>query len=227
MPDPTPPTPLDELDRQLRRALLRANDQRGQDRADLLHLAGTLHALVDLLAAAGLIDRAEVAARLGAAEGRLLAADAERRPKVTLGEPRDKYVEANAEVDCAARFPVCHSACCSLEVPLSVQDLEEGVVRWDLGRPYYLRHGDDGRCFHQDRGTYFCGLYENRPTPCRSYSCRDDRRIWRDFDQRIPNPKGIAALLGHALIEPLQLVRHRPTVTQAAAAPEEDGTGPE
>ena len=26
------------------------------------------------------------------------------------------------------------------------------------------------------------------PLPCRGYDCRKDKRIWLDFEQRIPNP---------------------------------------
>ena len=67
------------------------------------------------------------------------------------------------QVDCEARYHQCHGACCAMHFWLTVQDLEEGVVRWDLGRPYIIRQGSDGRCVHQDRGTLRCSVYEQRP----------------------------------------------------------------
>jgi Fe-S-cluster containining protein len=75
--------------------------------------------------------------------------------------------------------------CCKLDVPLSTQDLDEGVLRWNYGRPYLLAHRDDGYCTHNDAATGGCTQHARRPAICREYSCRDDHRIWADFDRRI------------------------------------------
>jgi len=58
-------------------------------------------------------------------------------------------------------------------------------VRWDHGRPYLIRHDADGACTHLDRalGTG-CTVYAQRPATCRTYDCRTDPRIWRDFARR-------------------------------------------
>jgi Fe-S-cluster containining protein len=47
----------------------------------------------------------------------------------------------------------------------------------------------DGYCVHLDRCGSRCRIYEQRPTPCRGYDCRKDKRIWIDFERRIVNPK--------------------------------------
>ena len=73
---------------------------------------------------------------------------------------------------------------------LSTQDLDEGLIQWDHGQPYLIRHDADGFCTHQDRATGQCGCYQVRPAPCRSYDCRKDARIWTDFDQRVLAPEG-------------------------------------
>ena len=65
--------------------------------------------------------------------------------------------------------------------------MEEGHVRWDLGRPYEIRQERDGSCTHQDRGSGACSIYEHRPGICRSYSCAHDERIWSDFEGRVLN----------------------------------------
>jgi Fe-S-cluster containining protein len=66
--------------------------------------------------------------------------------------------------------------------------VREGIVRWNLGQPYIIDQGESGYCNHLDRGKLSCSIYQNRPVPCRAFDCRKDRRIWLDFDKKIPNP---------------------------------------
>jgi Fe-S-cluster containining protein len=70
---------------------------------------------------------------------------------------------------------------------LSEQDLEERVVKWQYRMPYLIQQRD-GRCTHQD-GDGGCGVYAQRPGACRSYDCREDKRIWLDFRNKIPAPE--------------------------------------
>ena len=101
-----------------------------------------------------------------------------------LGAAVDKYAVTSADIPCAENLPLCHAICCSLVVHLSQQDLDEGVVAWDAARPYWIAHAD-GRCAHFTDG---CTIYVHRPAPCRTFDCRKDTRIWRDYERRIPNP---------------------------------------
>ena len=71
---------------------------------------------------------------------------------------------------------------------LSRQDLEEGVVRWNLSQPYLIAQGQEGYCTHLKQGSCQCTIYHNRPLPCRAYDCRNDTRIWVDFENKIVNP---------------------------------------
>lgn len=103
--------------------------------------------------------------------------------------PADKYAHVGqVEIDCESRLHLCGAACCRLHFPLSPQDLDEGIVAWDPERPYMIAHGHDGHCVHLDRTTRRCGVYDRRPLPCRAFDCRNDPRIWVDFEKRIPNP---------------------------------------
>jgi Fe-S-cluster containining protein len=105
--------------------------------------------------------------------------------RVQLNDVADKYAVSNDDgPPCLELLPICHGRCCSLTFALSSQDLDEGVVRWDHGQPYMIRHDADGRCSHQRRADDSCGCYQHRPAPCRSYDCRNDRRIWTDFAAR-------------------------------------------
>ncbi len=116
---------------------------------------------------------------------------------VYVTEGGDKYAPDTAavEIDCDARLSLCHAACCRLRVPLTRQDLDEGVVRWDADQPYLNHQRADGYCVHCDATSHRCHVYEQRPGLCRTYDCRNDRRIWIDFARRIPNPS-LAATTG-------------------------------
>ncbi|EYF03824.1 YkgJ family cysteine cluster protein [Chondromyces apiculatus] len=108
---------------------------------------------------------------------------------VMLSDIPDKYaLAALPEIDCEARIPLCKARCCALRFALSVQDLDERVVRWDYGRPYQIAQRPDGYCVHIDERSGGCTIYAQRPGVCRSYDCRRDRRIWTDFERRIPAP---------------------------------------
>jgi len=100
----------------------------------------------------------------------------------------DKYKLTDLpQIDCEARLHLCEGRCCTLMFPLSFQDLDEGTIRWEYGKPYLIKHREDGYCVH-NTATRGCGVYEKRPAICRSYDCRKDKRIWIDFEQRIPAP---------------------------------------
>ena len=110
-------------------------------------------------------------------------------PRVRLGSTRDKYTAAGGvDIDCASLMPICHGRCCTFVFYLTKQDLDEGVVRWDYGNPYWIKQGADGHCTHSDPVTRFCTIHEQRPFSCRKFDCRNDERIWLDFEKKIPAP---------------------------------------
>lgn len=101
-----------------------------------------------------------------------------------------KYEAIGESPPCEELIPICQARCCRLRFALSTEDLDEGIVRWDYGRPYMIRQREsDGRCVHNDPDTRFCTVHAVRPRPCRVYHCKDDPRIWTDYDKRIPAPE--------------------------------------
>ncbi len=129
-------------------------------------------------------------------EGHLQMLDAVRKhaklatePQLMLGTTVDKYVvESPADLDCSALVHLCQSRCCALNIPLSEQDLTEGKLAWRIRAPYYLAQDDTGYCVYLQHATGGCGNYQVRPAPCRSYDCRQDPRVWIDYERRIPAP---------------------------------------
>ena len=157
-----------------------------QTQARVAELSSSLNALVEALIGEGTLqlESYEKRKRLTVLRENQRTA---REPGIEVSDIPDKYaLEALPEIDCADRMPLCRARCCSLSFALSVQDLDERVVRWRYDRPYLIAQGPDGRCVHNEAGR--CSIYERRPGVCRSYDCRQDRRIWIDFEQRIPAP---------------------------------------
>jgi Fe-S-cluster containining protein len=105
-------------------------------------------------------------------------------------DAESKYDAVAESPPCEELIPICQARCCRLRFALSTEDLDEGVVRWDYGRPYMIRQREsDGRCVHNAPDTRFCTVHAVRPRVCRTYHCRDDKRIWTDYDNRIPAPE--------------------------------------
>jgi hypothetical protein len=76
-----------------------------------------------------------------------------------------------------------------LPFALSKQDVQEGIVKWDLGQPYINARDEQGYCAHLEEGACHCTVYAHRPIPCRGYDCRKDERIWLDFENHVVNPR--------------------------------------
>jgi hypothetical protein len=171
--------------RDLERALRGVHAAIANDRDDLLRLAAQVVALGQELARRmgdGLGDAVALATAERTQD--VLAADEHTRERVQLQRFGDKYQAEPADVPCMELLPICQARCCKLSFPLSTQDLDEGVIRWDYGEPYLIRQREtDGYCVHNDAGR--CSVHAQRPMICRTYTCKDDKRIWADFDNRV------------------------------------------
>jgi Fe-S-cluster containining protein len=152
-----------------------------------------LQSLVEVLIAKGVVHVHELEERKKAVAESLNKSNAET-PHVQLVETPDKYeAEHEIVVNCVSCIDVCKMVCCKLWFVLSVQDLTEGVVKWNCGMPYSIAQNEDGFCLHLDHSNG-CTIYSNRPLVCRSYNCRNDRRIWVDFENKVLSPEAIEVL---------------------------------
>jgi Fe-S-cluster containining protein len=163
------------------------------DDADYLALMAAVRRQAEVNAAlekevARLTEVAAAALALNEGQRQLLARRPPAATAVVLADTEDKYQVVNADVDCGARMHLCHGRCCSFNVKMSRQDLEENRLRFRIDEPYHLARNAEGYCVYQSRETGFCGTYQDRPARCREYTCRDDNRIWIDFDRMIPAP---------------------------------------
>ena len=109
------------------------------------------------------------------------------RSTVRLSVVTDKYSKDVPDIDCAAHLHLCEARCCRFEVSLSPQDVRDGIP-FKLDEPYALpRDPYTKKCVCMDAGGA-CTVYEKRPAPCRVYDCRNDSRVWIDFEAKIPAP---------------------------------------
>jgi len=145
-------------------------------------VAGELRALIEKYANAplGLLMDDEVQRRF--------RIQSDRGIKIRLSLEPDKYVVESPVIDCVSRLHLCRARCCSLDVVLSPQDLAERKLPVIAGQPYLLsRDPITKKCACMDnKGA--CTAYDYRPATCRSYDCREDARVWIDFEARIPAP---------------------------------------
>ena len=175
---------------ELDRALRFLNNAITHMRDELLQLGAQVVTLTRKLEDKGAVRQEEVLAELPAAVAEVRLNDESSPPlRVDLRETlADKHAVESPPIPCAELLPLCKARCCTLTFTLSTQDLEDRQVRWDLARPYWNLRRPDGYCVHHESAGGGCSIYQHRPVPCRTFDCRRDRRIWTDFDQRIPAP---------------------------------------
>jgi Fe-S-cluster containining protein len=171
--------------------LLYCHDRANTNTSKNIEVMAFAYALIELLLDKGLLTEAELNERKRQVAGRLVEKLKDNGVGVMLQQPEiDKYTFAGGvRIDCENRLHLCKAACCRLRFALSRQDLEEGVVKWDLARPYLIARGTDGYCRHFERRECRCGIYQHRPVPCRAYDCRNDKRIWADFENKVVSPE--------------------------------------
>ncbi len=180
------PVTREELERALRRASLAIESVRD----DVIQLAAQVVALGEELGRRGqdTLEAAVEEATPNALE-RIRVQDERNSARLLIGDAEDKYRTTPNGPNCEELLPICEGRCCTLHFALSSQDLDEGVIRWDYGRPYLIRQrASDGYCVHNHETEHRCTEYHHRPRPCREYDCRKDERVWADFDQRILAP---------------------------------------
>jgi hypothetical protein len=182
--------PVEELRRAISKGLAYTHVRVNAGQSKTLEATSFLYALIELLTERGVVSIDELDERKDTVADRLADKLAQSGNGVLVQDPEhDKYTfEGSVEIDCDSRLHLCHAACCKLPFALSRQDVREGIVRWDLSRPYLNERGEDGWCVHLDRCSKHCAIREHRPVPCRAFDCRNDARIWIDFERGIPNP---------------------------------------
>jgi hypothetical protein len=183
--------PPEQVASDVLRGLIYAHNRANANTAAAHEANAALRALLELLVEKGLVDREAFEAQRTQSSEQLRREYVERGMAVAMQEfSVSKYeFKGGAEIDCENRLYLCKAACCRLPFALSKQDVQEGIVKWDLGQPYMNARDTDGYCTHLDKCAGRCTVYAQRPIPCRGYDCRKDQRIWLDFEKRLINQR--------------------------------------
>jgi Fe-S-cluster containining protein len=179
-----------------------------QTKLDVADASARVLALTEELVARGLISLRGLEDRVD----RVRTTEAERtanQSMVQVAPAVDKYsITEVPQIDCVGLIPICKGRCCRLSFPLSFQDLDEQKLKFDYAMPYLIiKQGEDGFCVHSSPESRGCTVYDLRPTICRTYDCRKDARIWKDFDKKVPADDDAI---------PLVRIRKRPLVPSPA-----------
>lgn len=170
--------------------LLYCHSRVNANTSKILESASFVYALAELLAEKGVLELDELEQRKREIAERLLDSFLDKGMGVAMQQDEsDKYdFSGTVDIDCASRVHLCKAACCRMSFALSQQDVEEGAIQWDLGRPYLIAQDAEGYCRHLDGTTKCCTVRDRRPLPCRGYDCRTDERVWLDFESAEINP---------------------------------------
>jgi Fe-S-cluster containining protein len=179
---------LFKINNDLSSGLIYAHSRINYNTTKTLDAIAFLYALIDLLKEKGILSIDDLEDRKKQVAENVVRMFAESGISVIYQEPEyDKYnYQHEVDVDCRSLHSVCRSVCCKLPHALSRQDVEEGIIRWEYGRPYLIAHDKDGYCVHLDRETLMCLVHAHRPSACRGFDCRNTERwqIWQDFDRK-------------------------------------------
>jgi len=222
---------LQQLERQVERSQLFTHTVLSEQASRILEIEAFLYGLIDLLVEKGVTPPDALKRAASEVRREMDAKQEDTLPLMALRVDHDDQTVPRREVNCAERMPICHAVCCRLDFALDRREIESGRIKWDLGRPYFIRQDSNRRCCHNDRGSGTCGVYADRPLVCRQYSCDQDPRIWKDFDRMELNQEWIDRYLQEgssprllvALMHPpqqlIQLSPARSTPSSDAAAP--------
>ena len=184
----------ENLHRQLERGALFTHSALNNLSARINESDSFLYAIIDLMVRKGILTTEEIETFVQQVRQESVEKQETAHPDLSIrvdGEGGDDYTPVN----CEERWPVCKAVCCKLDFALNANEIEEGHVRWDMGRPYFIRHEENGFCTHLNLKTKCCGVYGHRPGVCKKYSCAKDTRIWKDFEKMELNQEWLDANL--------------------------------
>jgi hypothetical protein len=132
---------IEKLRKEIVKGFLYSHTRASRNTGKALEVASFCYALIELLDEKGIITLDELDERKRSVAGRLVKKFAEKGMGALYQDPEyDKYTfDKKVEIDCQSRVHICKAACCRVfSFALSRQDIEEGIIKWNLGRPYLI-----------------------------------------------------------------------------------------
>lgn len=181
----------ESLERQVVRGNLFTHSSIGKNSERINEIESILYGFIDLMVNKGLLKEEELenAAREIRKEIFEKGESAHAGIGIRVDEPANELT--TIPVNCDERIHICKAICCKLDFALSAEEIEGGKIKWDLGKPYFIRHEKHGYCSHLDTNKKCCSVYADRPSVCKKYTCLNDTRIWKDFEKMELNTEWI------------------------------------
>ncbi len=173
---------LSELERQLERSGFFTHSSLSNQAERINEIESFLYGLIDTLIARDVIDKNKLESRVKKVRNEILQKCEHFHAGIAISVDNTDNQKTFAPVNCEDRLSVCKAICCKLNFALSIDEIETGSAKWDLGRPYFIRQERNGACTHLKSNKQCCSIYSDRPKVCRKYSCAKDKRIWVDFE---------------------------------------------
>ncbi len=128
---------LSTLHNELSSGLLYTHTRLNANTSKTLEATSFLYALIELLNEQGLISIEDLDERKKQVAERLVRKFTESGIGLMYQDPEyDKYTfKHEAQVDCQNRLSTCKAICCKFPFALSKQDVGEGIIHWEFGRP--------------------------------------------------------------------------------------------
>lgn len=198
--DKTVQTNHHSLERQIIRSSFYTHTTIGKQSERINEIESFLYGLSDLMIKKGIVLPEELATAAEDVRNEMFEKGEQVHAGVGIRIDKSEKDREFIPVNCDERIHICKAICCKLNFPLSVEEIESGNVKWDLGQPYFIRHEENGYCSHLNTKNKCCSIYNNRPGICRKYSCANDKRIWKDFDNIVLNQEWIESNLKESKI---------------------------
>jgi Fe-S-cluster containining protein len=179
------------LEQQVERGNLFTHSALSRQSARINEIESFLFAVIDLATQKGITAPDELTEAVRKVREEMLEKQETSYPGIALrvdGPDDNEFIPVN----CEERMHICKAVCCKLDFALNAEEIESGKIKWDLGRPYFIRHESKTcHCSHIDTETLRCNVYDHRPSVCKKYSCAGDKRIWKDFEKMELNQEWI------------------------------------
>jgi Fe-S-cluster containining protein len=172
-----------KLERQLERGNMFSHTALGESFMRLGEAEAFLYGLIDILLSRQIVTEEEIMESTSKIRKELIDRGQFIGPGTAVRIEDTGEMTPDNTIDCSERQHICKSVCCRLDFALSVKEVESGKIKWDMGRPYFIRHENTGYCTHNSNSLQ-CDIYADRPAVCRKYYCAGDSRIWKDFEKK-------------------------------------------